>query len=205
MKAALKITLWLIAGAGAFFAVVAGLSSASEWMLLHNYQGYKKSDFVISGTRMGPSTGDEGSNYYLQGAAGDDEFEFAIDASDYERFSQPDFKGTVVQIYRNSEMASIAFQKRSLNVIFAEEWRDLSELEISARSTRWLSIISFLLSVAFYLTARLALPPLLNQNAEQDVTPNACPASSSSHHDRSNLNPVFHPRPRSGVGGLDVR
>ena len=62
MNAALKITLWLMAGAGAFFAVVAGLSSASEWMLLHNYQGYKKLDFVIGGTRMGPSAGDDGSN-----------------------------------------------------------------------------------------------------------------------------------------------
>jgi hypothetical protein len=166
MKSALKITLWLMAGAGAFFATVAGLSSASEWMLLRNYHGYEKSDFVISGTRMRPSAGDGGSDYYLRGVGGNDEFEFAIDASDYERFSQPGFKGRVVQIYRNSEMASIAFQKRSLNVIFAEEWRDLSEVEISARSTLWLAIISFLLSVAFYLTARLALPPLLKQNAE---------------------------------------
>jgi hypothetical protein len=46
-------------------------------------------------------------------------------------------------------------------------------------------------------------PHEINQG-EQDVTPNACPASSSSLHDHYNLNPVFHSRPRSGVGGLDV-
>ncbi len=37
------------------------------------------------------------------------------------------------------------------------------------------------------------------------TSPNACPASNSSFQGRYNLNPVFHPRPRSGLGGLDVR
>jgi hypothetical protein len=44
-----------------------------------------------------------------------------------------------------------------------------------------------------------------NMNAGQDVTPNAWPASSSRRYGRYNLIPVFQPRPRSGVGGLDVR
>jgi hypothetical protein len=33
------------------------------------------------------------------------------------------------------------------------------------------------------------------REGEQDVTPNASPASCSSRHDRYNLNPVFNPRP----------
>ena len=51
---------------------------------------------------------------------------------------------------------------------------------------------------AEHLTKRTA-------NGYQDVAPNACPASSSSRHDRSNINPQSKLRPRSGVRGLDVR
>lgn len=169
MKVALKIILWLVAALGLFFAITAGLSSASQWFLLRNHDGYVKEHFVVSGTRMSPSSGDQGSDYYLRGKTEDDEFEFAIEASDYERFSQPGSKGEVVEIYRNSEMLSVAFQKQSLNVIFAEQWRDASELEVSARSTLWLAIVSLLLSSVFYLIARLALPPILKPKAEQDV------------------------------------
>lgn len=39
------------------------------------------------------------------------------------------------------------------------------------------------------------------QEAQHGVIADARPASGSSHHDHYNLNPVFHPRPRSGVGG----
>jgi hypothetical protein len=166
MKAAIKIALWLATAVGLVIAIVAGLSSASEWFILLNHGGYQREDFVVIGTRMSPSSSDNGSDYYLRGTTKDNEFEFAIDASDYERFSPPHSKSKVVQIYRNPELLSVAFQKRSLNVIFAEEWRDASELEVSARSTLWIAIFSLLISIVFWLTAKLALPPILNRNAQ---------------------------------------
>ena len=45
----------------------------------------------------------------------------------------------------------------------------------------------------------------LDTRGKPNVAPDSRPASSSSRHDRHDLNPVFLPRPRSGVGGLDVR
>ena len=68
------------------------------------------------------------------------------------------------------------------------------------RSLGWAAIVGFSIWLIWRLSRRHT-----KQRSEQGVTPNACPASSSSRYDRYNLNPVFHPRPRSGVGGLDVR
>ncbi|MGE9270365.1 MAG: hypothetical protein ACQKBU_06135 [Verrucomicrobiales bacterium] len=155
-RTTIKVTLCLIAIAGAFFAVLAGLSSASDWLILHHYQGYERSEFTITGTRMSPSGGSRSPDYYLRGTTKGDEFEFTIDSQTYRRFSQLDDEAAVIQIYRNPEMASVAFQRRSLNVLLADEWRDRSELEISAKSTLSLAIGSLFLSVVVSLTAKLA-------------------------------------------------
>lgn len=160
MKAALKMALWIAALVALFVSAVALFSSASEWGLYHNYSKYIKEDFVISGTRMAASPGDGGTDYYLQGASADQIYEFAIGFPDYEQYSSPTMIGKTIQVFRNPEPISIAFQKRSLNVIFAEAWRDLDDIRVSARSTLLVGAFSLVFACLFYFVARLALPPL---------------------------------------------
>ena len=95
-----------------------------------------------------------GSDYHLRGTVKDDKFEFIIDDSYYKRYSSSDSKGKVVEIYRNPEMPSLAFQQKSLNVIFAKQWRDSSELKVSAKSSLWIAIILLFVSSIFYVTSR---------------------------------------------------
>ena len=155
MKITIKITLWLAASLGLFFAIVAGMSSASQWFLLSNYDGYQKEEFVIEDAY------NDGSDYVLRGKIQNDKFEFAIDEVAYQRYSHSDSMGQVVGIYRNPGLPSFAFQQRSLNVIFAEQWRDISELEVSAKSTLCIAVISLLVSFFFFFTARF-----IRKNAE---------------------------------------
>ena len=81
MKTAFKTILWVAAAIGLFLAIIAGMSSASEWFLLSNYDGYQKKNFVIDGVYK------NGSEYYLRGTVKDEEFEFAVVGTDYQRFS----------------------------------------------------------------------------------------------------------------------
>ena len=155
MKTAFKTILWVAAAIGLFLAIIAGMSSASEWFLLSNYDGYQKKNFVIDGVYK------NGSEYYLRGTVKDEEFEFAVVGTDYQRFSHSGSKGQIVEIYINPEMPSLVFQQKSLNVIFAEQWRDPSELKVSAKSTLWIAIILLLISFFLCLTARL-----VRKNAE---------------------------------------
>lgn len=167
MKAAGKVALWIAASVTFLISLVALFSSATDCYIYRNHAKYVQEDFIISGTRMVASAGDDGTDYYLQGSSGSQVYEFAIDSSDYGKYSSPAMIGKAIQVFRHPELFSIAVQKRSLNVIFAEEWSDLDGLEVSARSTLWIGLFSLLLSCAFYLVAKLAFPPLTSQ-AERD-------------------------------------
>src|SRR5690606_2171759 len=154
-------------------------SSASEWFLYHNYSKYIKQDFVISGARMVASPGDGGTDYYLKGSSGDKNYEFAIDSASYEQYSSPTMIGKTIQVFRNPESLSIEIQKRSLNVIFAEAWRDIDDIRVSARSTLWIGVFSLMFSCLFYYVDKLAIPPPTNQAEQADAGNRAKPGACS--------------------------
>lgn len=154
IRSQMKIILQIIGSLLLLFAIVAGFSSAKEWLILKHLPGYEKDHFTITGTRAIHRTGEDGTDYYLQGQGERGAYEFVIPAARYENFSSPTATGTKIILYTNPAMPSITFQKESVNVIFEDDWRDKEEVQRSAKSTLWISVISLLVGVAAFVGAR---------------------------------------------------
>ncbi|MBK1880843.1 hypothetical protein JIN85_00370 [Luteolibacter pohnpeiensis] len=169
MKAILKIFLWILTALAGFFSLFVGATSASDWFVIRHYDDYIKQDLVVHGVSK-ESNPDGTSGYRLEGFIGSESITFSVDSSKYEYFSQPKARGEVVQIYRNPKAMSVTFQQKSLNVIFADEWRDLEPLVISARSTMWIAIALFSVAAVLWIIARFALPPIHSRGGGMGIT-----------------------------------
>ena len=145
----MKIILQIIGVLGLIGAIVAGFSSGKEWVILKNFSGYQKEQFTITGTRV-----TNGTDRFLQGQGESGNFDFAISGARYRDYSLPAAVGTVVTVYRTAARPSIAFQQESVNVIFAEDWRERSEVETSARSTVWLAALAMVFAISSFAGAR---------------------------------------------------
>lgn len=150
----MKIILQIIGGIFLVFALVAGFSSAKDWLILNKLSGYEKDQFTITGVRVSHGTGDAGTDYYLQGHGGRGEYEFAISAARYETLSSATAVGRKIIVFRNPSMASLSFQKESVNVFFEDDWREPEEVELSAKSTMWMGLIAMSVAAFAFVFAR---------------------------------------------------
>ena len=150
----MKIILQIIGGIFLIFALVAGFSSAKDWLILNKLSGYERDQFTITGVRVSHGTGDAGTDYYLQGHGGRGEYEFAISAARYESLSSDTAVGQKIIVFRNPSMASLSLQKESINVFFEDDWRDREEVEVSAKSTMWMGLITTSVAAFAFVFAR---------------------------------------------------
>ena len=151
----MKIVLSIVGGILIFFAIAAGISCAREWLVLRNLSNYQKEEFSITGARVAYRTGPEGTDYFLKGQSKKGEYEFPISAARYENLSSAAAEGRKIILYRNPSMPSLALQKKSLHVLFEDEWRNREEVEISAKSTLWMTLAGFAGAVLAFGGARL--------------------------------------------------
>ena len=143
MRTGTKIIFLTVAGVFFVFGMIVGFNSLAEWVLVWNYEGYQKETFVVSGTRDEASVDGEGSpSYYVLGHCKNNQYEFSVSKSRYDQFSDLLMKETIVTVYRNPSMISVAFQGESLNVIFEEDWRSFNEVKHSAQSTLMMTLLA---------------------------------------------------------------
>ena len=151
----LRIPLWIIAVLALAFGVMSGCSSGAEWFIALNHSEYIKEDFVISGTRQEHSS-ESGNFYFLKGSSDSNEYEFEVSLPKYEQYSTSNTVDKVIEVYRKPGNISGSFQGESLTVIFADEWREQSEVAYSAKTTMVLSICSLVVALAAFLSGKYA-------------------------------------------------
>ena len=150
MKKVYKIFLWIIVGVLLFFGLVAGVSSIKEWIILNNYEGFKKEECLISGTeKEDVSTGN--SYYCLKVSSEGESYKFTVPFEKYKIYSQPNTIGEKIIVYRNPNLMSMSFQSESLNVIFEPDWRSRDELEKSVKPKLWIAVLCICCSGIVFL------------------------------------------------------
>ncbi|GEP41284.1 hypothetical protein BGE01nite_05750 [Brevifollis gellanilyticus] len=150
----MKLALQVMAFIFLVFAIIAGLSSAREWIVLKQFSGYQKDLFTVESTKVVHGNND-GTDYYLRGHGEHDAYEFAISAARYETFRSPTMVGRQVAVFRNPALPSLSFQTESVNVIFEEDWRDRALVEVSAKSTLWIAGLSMVLAILGFSLIRV--------------------------------------------------
>ncbi|MES2594777.1 MAG: hypothetical protein V4662_05560 [Verrucomicrobiota bacterium] len=153
----MKLALQIIATFFLAFAIMAGFSSAREWIVLKRFAGYQKDVFTVEGTGISHGN-DDGTSYYLRGHGEHDTYQFAIPAARYETFRSPTAAGQQFTVFRNPSMPSLEFQTKSVNVIFEEDWRDQAALKVSAKSTLWITALSMTAAILIFSLTRVLFP-----------------------------------------------